>query len=139
MMRMLRAMIAVVFCMSLTCIAQDVTAAHGGVRKETLLETTKSWDGAAYAYPKGQAQMSVLRITIPAHTRMQWHQHPVPNAAYVLEGSLTVEKKDGTTKVLQAGEVLPELVNEVHRGVAGDKDVVLIVFYAGAVGLPLSK
>lgn len=125
--------------MSLVCGAQAGDPSHGGVQKQTLLETTKSWDGAPYSYPTGQAQMSVLRITIPAHTKMQWHEHPVPNAAYVLSGSLTVEKKDGTTKMLHAGEVLAELVNEVHRGVAGDSDVVLIVFYAGASGLPLSK
>lgn len=114
--------------------------AQGQVKKETLLQTTKAWDGEVYkTYPSGKPQLSVLKITIPAHTQMDWHEHPVPNAAYVLSGELTVEKKDGTKKNLKAGEVLAELVNEVHRGVAGDQDVVLIVFYAGAVGVPLAK
>ena len=121
------------------CCGAAVAQKHD-VKKETLLETTKSWDGSAYRqYPAGQPQLSVLRITIPAHTTMQWHQHPVPNAAYIVSGELTVEKKDGAKLHLKAGQVLPELVNEVHRGVAGDSDVVLIVFYAGAVGVPLSR
>ena len=76
------------------CSLQAVAA--GDVKKETLLQTTKAWDGSTYKqYPAGQPQLSVLRITIPAHTTMQWHQHPVPNAAYVLSGELTVEKKNG--------------------------------------------
>lgn len=116
-----------------------MTAFAAEVHKEKLLETTKAWDGSAYQYPKGQAELSVLKITIPAHTKMAWHEHPVPNAAYVVSGELTVERKDGKMLHLKAGDVLPELVNVVHRGEAGDSDVVLIVFYAGAVGVPLSR
>ena len=117
--------------------AQDQPA----IQKKLLLQTTTSWDGATYkTYPSGQPEISVLKITIPAHTKMQWHTHPMPNAAYVVSGELTVEKKEnGEKKVLTAGQVLPELVNTLHRGVAGDSPVVLIVFYAGAQGMPLSE
>lgn len=124
---------------AMTVLLCATTAFAAEVRKEKLLETTKAWDGTAYQYPKGQAELSVLRITIPAHTRMAWHEHPVPNAAYIVSGELTVERKDGKSLHLKAGDVLPELVNVVHRGEAGDSDVVLIVFYAGAVGVPLSR
>ncbi|MFM0075979.1 cupin domain-containing protein [Paraburkholderia sediminicola] len=103
-----------------------------------LLQTDHSWDGAAYkSYPAGQPQLTVLRIVVPAHTALPWHTHPMPNAAYVLSGSLHVESKDGLhKKSLHAGEVLSEMVGTVHRGWTEESPVELIVFYAGVKGMP---
>jgi quercetin dioxygenase-like cupin family protein len=71
------------------------------VQTETLIQTTSAWDGTPYkAYPTGQPQITVLKITIPAHTALKWHSHPMPNAGYILSGDLTIEKKDGTKRHL---------------------------------------
>lgn len=111
------------------------------VEVETLLRSGSSWDAVPYtAYPSGAPELSVLKITIPANTTLPWHTHPMPNAAYILSGELTVEKKEtGAKKLLKPGQVLPEMVNEFHRGFTGDMPAVLIVFYAGSKDLPLSK
>lgn len=91
-------------------------------------------------YPKGTPQLSVLKITIAPNTSLAWHEHPIPNAAYVLNGVLTVEKKaTGEKRLLKAGEVLPEMVDSAHRGYTGKESVTLVVFYAGQKGVPLSK
>ncbi|MEN3258658.1 cupin domain-containing protein [Sodalis endosymbiont of Spalangia cameroni] len=113
----------------------------GGINVEKLLETEKSWDGVAYqAYPKGTPQLSVLKITVAPNTSLPWHEHPIPNAAYVLKGALTVEKKaNGQKRTLKAGDVVPEMVDSAHRGYTGKEGVTLVVFYAGQKGLPLSK
>ena len=101
-----------------------------------LLKTEKSWDGVKYAaYPAGQPEITVLKFVIPAHTTLPWHTHPMPNAAYIVTGTLEVENADQTQhRILKAGDVLPEMVNQVHRGRTGDQPVELIVFYAGAKG-----
>lgn len=101
---------------------------------ETLLKTTKSWDGTSYkAYPSGQPEVTVLRIYIPPHSPLAWHYHPVINAAYVLSGELTVQRRDnGQQQAIHAGQVLPEMVDNAHRGYTGDQSATLIVFYAGA-------
>jgi quercetin dioxygenase-like cupin family protein len=115
-------------------------AAPAGIKIETLLKTDNAWDGSRYqSYPSGQPQISVLKIEVPAHSSLPWHTHPIPNAGYVLAGEITVEKPNGEKQTVKAGQVLPETVNSVHRGVTGDSPVTLIVFYAGAVGLPLSQ
>ncbi|SAK86397.1 Cupin domain protein [Caballeronia fortuita] len=76
--------------------------------------------------------MTVLKIVIPAHTALPWHTHPMPNAAYVISGTLKVQSRDGHhEKTLHAGDTLPEMVGIAHRGVTGDTPVELIVFYAG--------
>lgn len=110
-------------------------------RAEVLLKSSASWDGKAYAaYPAGTPELTLLRISIPPHASLPWHTHPMPNAAYVLSGSLTVERKaDGLSKSLRAGDTLPEMVGETHRGVTGDEGVELLVFYAGTPGMALSR
>jgi quercetin dioxygenase-like cupin family protein len=111
------------------------------IQMEPLLQSSQSWDGQTYkAYPDGPPELSVLKIIIPANTELPWHTHPMPNAGYVLSGELTVQKKaTGEKKVLTAGQVLPEMVGQLHRGYTGDMPAVLIVFYAGTKGLPLSQ
>ena len=63
----------------------------------------------------------------------------MPNAAYVVSGEITVEDKSGMKKHFSAGQVIPETVNTLHRGITGDTAAVLIVFYAGTAKMPLSQ
>ena len=71
--------------------------------------------------------------------RLDWHQHPMINAGYVLSGEITLEKRDTRERqVIHAGQALAECVNLTHRGYTTKQPVELIVFYAGAPGLPLS-
>jgi quercetin dioxygenase-like cupin family protein len=70
---------------------------------------------------------------------MVWHSHPILSAGYVLSGDLTIEKQDGTTQRFVAGQAVPETVGSVHRGISGSQPTVLIVFYAGGAGIPLTQ
>ena len=111
------------------------------VQSETLLRTGSSWDGEPYrSYPPGQPELSILKITLAPHTELEWHSHPIPNAAYIVSGELTLErKKDGKKQHFSAGQAVSETVDTFHRGVAGNEPVVLIVFYAGGAGVPLTQ
>ena len=121
------------------CAAAE-SAAQSAVKNEVLVQSTSAWDATPYTtYPDGPPQLSVLRITIAAHTALEWHSHPMPNAGYVLSGELTLEERDGISKHFVAGQAITETVNCIHRGVTGEVPTVLIVFYAGAPGLPLSQ
>lgn len=114
---------------------------QAAVKTEILLRSSSSWDGTPYAsYPAGSPELTVLKITIPANTALPWHTHPMPNAAYLLSGEILLEKKEtGEKKLLTKGQVLPEVVGQFHRGITGNASVVLIVFYAGTKGMPLSQ
>jgi quercetin dioxygenase-like cupin family protein len=130
-------MLAFIFCHVGNAVGENQAA----IQSETLLRSSSSWDGDPYtAYPAGRPELSVLKITIPPHTQLKWHTHPMPNAAYLLSGELTVERKeDGKTRHFTAGQVVAEMVDVLHRGVTGDAPVTLIVFYAGVEGMPLSQ
>jgi quercetin dioxygenase-like cupin family protein len=119
-----------------TAAAED---APSRIKTETLLQSTASWDGTPYrAYPAGQPKITVLKITIAAHTVMKWHSHPFPNAGCVLSGELTIEKRDGTIEHFVEGQAIAETVDSVHRGMTGAQPVVFLVFYSGTSDLPLA-
>ena len=115
-------------------------AHDSGIKVEKLLQTTHSWDGTRYAdYPTGQPEITVLKIAVPPNTALDWHQHPMINAGYVLSGKIILEKKGSRDrKVFQAGQALAECVNMTHRGYTTNQPAELIVFYTGAPGVPLS-
>ena len=123
----------------LGCGTQAKDAAQ--IEKEVLLERSESWDGTPYtAYPSGPPQLTLIRLKIPARTQLPWHTHPMPNAAYIVSGELTVETRaNGASRTLRQGQTLAEMVGTEHRGVTGDTPVELLVFYAGTPGMPLSE
>jgi quercetin dioxygenase-like cupin family protein len=130
-------------CVGLMAACGAVWSADApAVRTEHLLSTQTSWDGKPYAaYPTGQPEATVLRITVPPHATLPWHTHPVINVGYMLAGTLEVENQaTGEKKTIRAGDVLPELVGTVHRGQnPADESAVILVFYAGVVGVPVTE
>ncbi|AJP50026.1 MULTISPECIES: cupin domain-containing protein [Pseudomonas] len=123
----------------LGCGTQAKDAAQ--IEKEVLLERSESWDGTPYtAYPSGPPQLTLIRLKIPARTQLPWHTHPMPNAAYIVSGELTVETRaNGASRTLRQGQTLAEMVGTEHRGITGNTPVELLVFYAGTPGMPLSE
>ena len=89
--RLIPSSLFITACLSLSGCAQTSTA----VQTEPLLKTAHAWEGTRYeAYPEGRPELSVLKITIPAKTTLNWHTHPMPNAAYLISGELLVETRD---------------------------------------------
>jgi quercetin dioxygenase-like cupin family protein len=111
------------------------------IESTTLLKTTKSWDETLYTnYPSGQPEITVLKIAVPPNQALDWHKHPVINAAYVLKGEIEVERKsDGKSQWIREGQAVPEMVDVAHRGKTGKKGATLIVFYSGTTDLSLSE
>ena len=109
-----------------------------GIKIETLVQSTKQWDGKFLPhYPTSNAEITVLRITIPAGVTLPLHTHPVINAGVILQGKLQLSLQDGTTRLFKQGDALIEVVNTVHTGKSlGPKDAVVLVFYAGSKHLP---
>jgi quercetin dioxygenase-like cupin family protein len=120
--------------------AQSGADTVAAAQREVLLQADHSWNGDAYThYPTSRPELTMLKLTIAAHSQLPWHTHPFPNAAYVLSGTLTVHDKiSGKTKVFHQGEAFAESVNDIHRGETGDEPVVLLVTYSGTPGVPTS-
>ncbi len=108
------------------------------LQAEPLLQATTSWDGGAIAYPDGQAEITSIILRIEQGAEPPFHCHPVPTMGYALKGAVEVETQDGNKMVVQAGEPLVEVMRTVHRGVAVGGPAEIVVFYAGAEGVPVT-
>ena len=86
----------------------------------------------------GQPQLTVQRLSLAAHERLDWQVHPMPSALYVLKGELRLETRDGaqSTRVLE-GEAAGCLMNIIHRLIAGAEPVEALLFHAGVEGMPV--
>lgn len=107
---------------------------------EELANTHQSWDGSTLPpYPTSQPEIKILRIDIPAGTKLEMHKHPVINAGVLVSGQLTVVATNGKTLHLKAGDSIVELVNTAHYGINdGNTAAEIIVFYAGTVDMPVT-
>jgi quercetin dioxygenase-like cupin family protein len=108
--------------------------------REKLIVSTQAWTGQKLpAYPSGQPEISILKVTIPPGQRFPIHKHPVINAAVVLRGELTVTTDKGKIVHVKAGHPMIEVVNEWHYGANhGTEPVEMIAFYAGVRGTPIT-
>jgi quercetin dioxygenase-like cupin family protein len=132
------------FAAALCLAALFSTAVHaesGTVTVGTLAQSTRSWNGTTLpTYPAAPPEISILRIEVPPGAQLPLHRHPVINAGYMISGELTVITEQNETLHLKAGDAVVEVVNTWHQGRnEGREPAVIVVFYAGVVGVPLSE
>ncbi|HTN19569.1 MAG TPA: cupin domain-containing protein [Pelobium sp.] len=113
---------------------------EGKIEVVKLAESTKSWNGDALpSYPNGQPKITILKITIPPHAKLELHKHLVINAGVLTKGELTVVDDKQNTLELKAGDTIVELVNTYHYGEnKGNEPAEIIVFYAGTEKMPIT-
>ena len=122
-------------------LAGHAFAADGNaIVVQELAKSTASWNGSRLpAYPSGQPEVAVLKITIGPGAVLPMHEHPVINAGVLLSGALTVVTKAGATLHLKAGDPIVEVVDTWHYGKnEGSAPAEIIVFYAGVTGTPIT-
>jgi len=111
---------------------------YKNVEVTKLITSTTSASGQPLTYLDTQnPEVTALLVRFAPGNATGWHKHPVPVYAYVLEGVLNVELKDGKKYVFRKGEAILEVMNTLHNGYnSGNVPTTLVVFYTGAVGSP---
>lgn len=80
-----------------------------------LARTNSSWDGKSLpAYPKGEPEITILRIKIPPGAALPLHNHPVINAGVLISGELVVVTEDNKILHMKAGDPIVEVANTWH-------------------------
>ena len=126
---------------SVLCLLLSSTAALGeDVIVSKLIQSTHSWNSVSLPdFTEKETEATMLRISIPPHTKLPMHYHPVINVAYMLSGELTVIKEKGESIVLKKGDPLIELVNQNHYGAnTTDLPAEILVVYIGQEGEPVT-
>ncbi|MDQ1210732.1 cupin domain-containing protein [Pantoea anthophila] len=114
---------------------------ENGIEAVEVMRSGEAWNGEVIeSYPHGEPELTVMRLSLPAHTALPWHTHPMPNAAFILSGTLIVEDKaSGEQRTFHAGEALNETVNSAHRGFTLEEPAELVITYAGVKGQALTE
>ena len=107
-------------------------------KAKILLQETTSWNGDSISYPKGDAQISVVKIMVPRGVVIPMHCHPMPLAAYMISGAIEVTTSSGEKKTFRQGDAFLEVMNRWHSGRGIGENSELIAVYAGSQALPLS-
>ena len=112
-----------------------------GVVLETILKTDTTSIGQKIVYPDFKNdEVSIVKVILPPGKSTGWHKHVFPVFAYVLQGTLTVEVENRKTKQFPVNSSFSEVLNTLHNGVNnGNEDVILIAFFMGEKGKPLSE
>jgi len=107
---------------------------------ETILKTDTTSIGQKIVYPNFvNEEVSIVKVILPPGKSTGWHKHFFPVFAYVLQGTLTVEIEKIKALQFPVNSSFSEVVNTLHNGVNnGKEDVILIAFFLGEKGKPLS-
>ena len=111
-----------------------------GVILEPVLKTDTTSIGQKIVYPQfANDEVSIVKVTIPPGKSTGWHKHNFPVFAYVLQGALTVEFENRKSLQFSENSSFSEVIDTLHNGINnGKEDVILIAFFMGEKGKPLS-
>lgn len=137
------ALFAAVVCMAngmVSCNDANAEENNSAVVSTELLRTSQSWNGAELPdYPEGRPELVAVKYEIPPGQKLGWHHHVAMNHGVLVQGELTIIGLDGKVKVVHEGEVVVEMVDDIHHGEnRGSKPVVLYMFYLSQKDWPLS-
>lgn len=105
-----------------------------------LIRTSTSWNGTSLPdYPLGKPELVAVKYIIPPGQKLGWHHHIAMNHGVLIQGELTIVGLDGQTKVFREGDVIVEMVEDIHHGEnQGATTVILYMFYLAQENMPLS-
>jgi D-alanyl-D-alanine dipeptidase len=108
---------------------------------EPLFTATEDTLGNPISYPAaGAAEISASVVTLLPGDSTGWHRHAVPTVGYLLAGELRVEYATGEVHRYRTGDGLLEAQHVAHNGHNDGSDPVrIVVFAAGAVGMPITE
>jgi quercetin dioxygenase-like cupin family protein len=135
---MKRVALVITFILSLSLPYTAKADGYANVKVDKLLASSTTYTGQPLSYNNtANPEVTALVVHFPPGGSTGWHKHPVPVYAYILDGELTINMKDGSSFRFKKGEVVLEVMNTLHNGVNnGEKETTLMVFYSGTAGMP---
>ena len=105
---------------------------------QEIFTSSENIDGDNFKYPKGKAEMRLIRVEVDKGGTIPMHSHPVPLLGHIEKGELTLAKKTGSSKTFKEGDsfVLSANTPAHTMGNTGNSSAVMWVAVASAEGIP---
>ena len=96
--------IALVFALMLINPGISI-AAESPVYVQEIFTSSENIDGDNFNYPKGKAEMRLIRVEVENGATIPMHSHPVPLLGHIESGELTLAEKTGISKTFKEGDI----------------------------------
>ena len=139
-MRNLKSLFIVLITFSSILSSNQISNAQGKIIINNLIKTSKGLEGKNISYPRfRQAELRLLKVTIPSGMRTPIHSHPAPMIVYVSRGRLK-QTRNNVITYFSSGESFVESNYGGKHFVEniGTKDAILFVSVSSAIGIPTS-
>ena len=81
-------------------------------------------------------EIIVSRVIFPPYTELPWHWHLGEEFFYVIEGSITLKRREEPDLLAGAGDAQSIAAQVVHTGSTGEQGAELVIFRLHAMGEP---
>ena len=129
----------IAFAFALMLINPSISiAADSPVNVQEIFTSSVNIDGDNFRYPKGKAEMRLIRVEVVSGATIPMHSHPVPLLGHIESGELMLAEKTGISKSFNEGYSFVLSANTPAHTMAnsGDSSAVMWVTMASAEGLP---
>lgn len=100
---------------------------------EVLLSSSQSSLGQNLEYPSGKPVITAAIVTLLPGQSTGEHLHETPMFAMILDGEITVDYGEGSTRVFVEGDAMLEAFKTYHNGTnTGSEPVRILTVFAGS-------
>lgn len=107
--------------------------ADGHVKR--IISTGETVLGNKIVYPVGEAKITAFEFTVPVGAPVAPHTHSFPVLLIIQQGEVTLNYRDGKSRVYRPGDAFIEDVGVVHSSInTGDVPIKALVVAIGVDG-----
>ena len=126
-------MLRVVFLFSVLWSMAGQALADGHVKR--IISTGETVLGNKIVYPVGEAKITAFEFTVRVGAPVAPHTHSFPVLLIIQQGEVTLDYKDGKSRVYRPGDAFIEDVGIVHSSKnTGDVPIKALVVAIGVEG-----
>ena len=105
---------------------------------QEIFTSSKTIEGENFQYPKGKAEMRLIRVEVDKGASIPMHSHPIPLLGHIERGELTLKKKSGSRNTFKEGDsfILSPNTPPHTMDNTGNSSAVMWVAVASAEGIP---
>ena len=114
------------------------TAAESPIDVQEIFTSSENIDGDNFKYPRGKAEMRLIREEVENGATIPMHSHHAPLLGDIESDELTLDEKAGLIKTFKEGDsfVLSANTPALAMANSGNPSAVMWVAVASAEGIP---
>ena len=137
---MIKIIFALLACILLILPSNSVIANEekSPVDVQEIFTSSKTIEGENFKYPKGKAEMRLIRVEVEGGATIPLHSHPTPLMGHIESGELTLTKDTGNSTTFKEGDSFILAANTPAHTMSnsGKGSSVMWVAVASAEGIP---